>query len=146
MWRIVSSYLLLVDPRLRDRSLSPGDESPLISFLHWSCLEQRRKWIFEDSIGLGNVKTEQCSRVSSSLFQFRHRGEAHGVNAAKAKKKKRGQRKIEEAKGAGSLKVLSQVWEIRDKDNAAQEMLSNQKILEGLLAKPGVLSEMEVHL
>ncbi|KFK40532.1 hypothetical protein AALP_AA2G008000 [Arabis alpina] len=69
-----------------------------------------------------------------------------GVKAAKAKEKKRGQGKIEEAKGPGSLKVLSQVWEIRDKDNAAQEMLSNQKILEGLLAKPGVLSEMEVHL
>ncbi|KFK23928.1 hypothetical protein AALP_AAs71351U000100, partial [Arabis alpina] len=90
--------------------------------------------------------TEESSKKTKISDRDETKVRPLGVKAAKANEKKRTKVSGEETKGSASLKVLHQVWEIRDKDNLAKERLSNKKILEGLLAKPGGLTETELEL
>ncbi|VVA94391.1 unnamed protein product [Arabis nemorensis] len=68
-----------------------------------------------------------------------------GVKASKVKEKKRGKGESEETEES-SLKVLQEMWLIKEKDNIVRERLSKKKILEGLILKSEPLSQGELTL
>ncbi|KAL1219437.1 Glutathione S-transferase T3 [Cardamine amara subsp. amara] len=114
----------------------------------WLELRNDQKW----SASKGNerfkrTKVDEGSAYSSSLNTTSHVEEEAsrrppGVKASKGKAKKSGT--SEESEGSSLLK-FERMWEIKEKDTAAREILSKQRLLYSLIAKIE-LSEPKLNL